>query len=238
MPTTVLDDPLGLAACSVTAAEPNSTSRDRRTPGWCVIWPTGLVELIHPHGSARYRWHGRPLRAWAAQDGASTRRSGFHRRRRRSAARTAGAVLDGGPELVGGADSALGGGLCAIRRPSRRGSAGAGRGRHFNIQPQSAAVAALLRGRMASADHGLPTAGRRLLCRASACVGAGPAEDGIRATGAWSHQNFCWLLSTLGPLGSCEAAEAIGMSINVFRHRGLPLSSTRLRRRCSRTSKS
>jgi hypothetical protein len=39
-------------------------------------------------------------------------------------------------------------------------------------------------------------------------------------TGAWSHQNFCWLLSTHGPLGSCEAAEAIGMSINVFRHRG------------------
>ena len=38
-------------------------------------------------------------------------------------------------------------------------------------------------------------------------------------TGAWSHQNFCWLLSTHGPIGSCEAAEAIGVSINVFRHR-------------------
>ena len=39
--------------------------------------------------------------------------------------------------------------------------------------------------------------------------------------GGWSRQNFCWLLSTLGPIGSCEAAEAIGMSINIFRHRGV-----------------
>ncbi|MFI6368829.1 hypothetical protein ACIBG0_39630 [Nocardia sp. NPDC050630] len=40
-------------------------------------------------------------------------------------------------------------------------------------------------------------------------------------SGAWSHQNFCWLLSTRGPLGSSDAAEAIGVSINVFRHRGV-----------------
>jgi hypothetical protein len=91
-------------------------------------------------------------------------------------------------------------------------------GRHFNIQPNRRPLPPYTEAEWQRLTE---------VCRQQVDVSyathrrALASVPGGRHPGAaaWSHQNFCWLLSTLGPVGSCEAAEAIGVSINIFRHR-------------------
>ena len=181
----------------------------------------GLVELIHPHGSADtagtvdhyVRALHRMVRTLADQGftgGAADLRRGQLAQ-----------FWMAGPNWLEALTRSLVEGYARSGGRLGDGSAGAGRRAALQHSAVSAAIAALSGGRMAAADRGLPTAGRRLLRRASAVRWRPSAGGRHPGTGAWSHQNFCWLLSTLGPIGSCEAAEAIGMSINVFRHRGI-----------------
>ena len=92
-------------------------------------------------------------------------------------------------------------------------------GRHFNIQPQPAPAAALSGGRVAAADRGLPKAGRRLLCRASARAGGRPAGTSSAARAAWTAAE---LLLAVGD-GSARSARPrslsdLGCRYNVFRN--------------------
>ena len=106
----------------------------------------GLVELIHPHGSADTGWLGRPLRAWV--------RTGWcgHSPIRVSPAAPA---ICGAGQLaqfwMAGPDWLEALTRCMVEGYARSGGRlGEGvlelaAGRHFNIQPQPAAAAALLR---------------------------------------------------------------------------------------------
>lgn len=220
MPTRVVDTPLGLSCVfsdgSRAEFDLEGTGNSRLARDLAV----GLVELIHPHGSADtagsvghyVRGLHRMMRTFADQGfsgGAGDLRRGqlaqfwmagpnwlesLTRYLVEGYARSGGRLGDGVLELAAG--------------------------RHFNLhrnrrplppysEDEWQRLAAVCRQQV---DDSYATHRHAL---ASAAGGRHPGA------GVWTHQNFCWLLSTLGPIGSNDAAEAIGMSINVFRHRGV-----------------
>lgn len=170
MPTTVLDDPLRLACVFSDGSRAAFDLTGLPDPGLVRDLATGLVELIHPHGSV---------------DTAGTVDQyvrGLHRMvRTLSDQGFTGGVGDlrrgqlaqfwmAGPNWLEALTRYL---VEGYARSGGRLGEGAGAGRRAALQhsAQSAPVAALFRGRMAAADHGLPTAGRRLLRGTSARAG-------------------------------------------------------------------
>ncbi len=220
MPTRVVDTPLGLSCVfsdgSRAEFDLEGTGNSRLARDLAV----GLVELIHPHGSADtagsvghyVRGLHRMVRTLADQGftgGAGDLRRGqlaqfwmagpnwlesLTRYLVEGYARSGGRLGDGVLELAAG--------------------------RHFNIQPYRRPLPPYSEAEW----HRLTTVCRQQVDdsyathRRALASAAGGRHPGA---GVWTHQNFCWLLSTLGPIGSSDAAEAIGMSINVFRHRGV-----------------
>jgi len=220
MPTTILDDPLRLACVFSDGSRAEFDLERTPNPRLARDLATGLVELIHPHGSV---------------DAAGTVDHyvrGLHRMVR--------TLADHG--FTGGAGELRRGQLAqfwmagpnwleALTRYLVEGYARSGgrlgdgvlelaAGRHFNIQRNRHPLPPY------SEDewHRLTTVCRQqvddsyAVHRRALVSAAGGCHPG---KGAWSHRNFCWLLSTLGPLGSSDAAAAMGVSINVFRHRGI-----------------
>lgn len=220
MPTTVLDDPLRLACVFSDGSRAAFDLTGLPNPGLVRDLATGLVELIHPHGSV---------------DTAGTVDQyvrGLHRMvRTLSDQGFTGGVGDlrrgqlaqfwmAGPNWLEALTRYLVEGYARSGGRLGEGVLELAAGRHFNIQrnrrplpPYSEGAWQRLTMACRQQVDDSYAAHRRAL--ASAAGGRHPG------TGAWTHQNFCWLLSTLGLLGSSEAAEEIGMSINVFRHRGV-----------------
>ena len=180
----------------------------------------GLVELIHPHGSADtagtvghyVRGLHRMVRALADQGFTG----GVADLRRGQLAQ----FWMAGPNWLEALTRSLVEGYARSGGRLGEGVLELAAGRHFNIQPYRRPLPPYSEAEW----HRLTTVCRQQVDDSYAAHRHALASvPGGRhpGTGAWSHQNFCWLLSTLGPIGSCEAAEAIGMSINVFRHRGV-----------------
>jgi len=220
MPTMVVDTPLGLSCVFSDGSRAEFDLTGSPNPRLVRDLAVGLVELIHPHGSADT----------AGTVGHYVR--GLHRMVR--------ALVDQG--FTGGIADLRRGQLAqfwmagpnwleALTRSLVEGYARSGgrlgdgvlelaAGRHFNIQPYRRPLPPY-----SEAEWQRLTA----VCRQQVDVSYATHRDALASvsggrhpgTDAWSHQNFRWLLSTHGPTGSCEAAEAIGMSINVFRHRGI-----------------
>ena len=91
-------------------------------------------------------------------------------------------------------------------------------GRHFNIQPNRRPLPPYAEAewqRLTEVCRKVVddsyAAHRRAL--ASISRGCDPGEGG------WTRENFCWLLSRLGPVGTPEVAAALGMSFNMFHDR-------------------
>jgi len=220
MPTTVLDDPLRLACVFSDGSRAAFDLTGLPNPRLVRDLATGLVELIHPHGSVgtagtvdQYvRGLHRMVRTLADQGFTG----GVGDLRRGQLAQ----FWMAGPNWLEALTRYLVEGYARSGGRLGEGVLELAAGRHFNIQrnrrplpPYSEDEWQRLTIICRQQVDDSYAAHRRAL--ASAAGGRHPG------TGGWTHQNFCWLLSTLGPLGSSEAAEAIGMSINVFRHRGV-----------------
>jgi hypothetical protein len=219
MPTTVLDDPLGLSCVFSDGSRAEFDLTGSPNPKLVRDLAIGLVELIHPHGSADtagtvdhyVRALHRMVRALVDQGFTG----GIADLRRGRLAQ----FWMAGPNWLEALTRSLVEGYARSGGRLGEGVLELAAGRHFNIQPNRRPLPPY------SEDEW-----QRLtaVCRQQVDVSYAAHRHALAsvpggrhpATGAWSHQNFCWLLSTLGPIGSCEAAEAIGMSINVFRHRG------------------
>ncbi|HUE31316.1 MAG TPA: hypothetical protein VMQ38_00010 [Mycobacterium sp.] len=219
MPTMVVDTPLGLSCVFSDGSRAEFDLTGSPNPRLVRDLAIGLVELIHPHGSADtagtvdhyVRGLHRMVRALADQGFTG----GVGDLRRGQLAQ----FWMAGPNWLEALTRYLVEGYARSGGRLGDGVLELAAGRHFNIQPyrrqlppyseaEWQRLTAVCRQQV---DDSYATHRHAL---ASVPGGRHPGA------GAWSHQNFCWLLSTHGPLGSCEAAEAIGMSINVFRHLG------------------
>ena len=177
MPTMVVDTPLGLSCVFSDGSRAEFDLTGSPNPTLVRDLAVGLVELIHPHGSADtagtvdhyVRGLHRMVRALADQGFTG----GIADLRRGQLAQ----FWMAGPNWLEALTRSLVEGYARSGGRLGDGSAGAGRGAALQHSAVSAAVAALLRGRMASTHHGLPTAGRCFLRHASACVGIRPRRS-------------------------------------------------------------
>ncbi len=218
MPTMVVDTPLGLSCVFSDGSRAEFDLTGSPNPTLVRDLAVGLVELIHPHGSADtagtvghyVRGLHRMVRALADQGFTG----GIADLRRGQLAQ----FWMAGPNWLEALTRSLVEGYARSGGRLGEGVLELAAGRHFNIQPYRRPLPPYSEAEW----HRLTT-----VCRQQVDVSYAAHRHALASvpggrhpgTGAWSHQNFCWLLSTLGPIGSCEAAEAIGMSINVFRHR-------------------
>ena len=219
MPTMVVDTPLGLSCVFSDGSRAEFDLTGSPNPRLVRDLAVGLVELIHPHGSADtagtvdhyVRGLHRMVRALADQGFTG----GIADLRRGQLAQ----FWMAGPNWLEALTRSLVEGYARSGGRLGEGVLELAAGRHFNIQPYRRPLPPY-----SEAEWQRLTT----VCRQQVDVSYATHRHALASvpggrhpgTGAWSHQNFCWLLSTLGPIGSCEAAEAIGMSINVFRHRG------------------
>ena len=219
MPTMVVDTPLGLSCVFSDGSRAEFDLTGSPNPTLVRDLAVGLVELIHPHGSADtagtvdhyVRGLHRMVRALADQGFTG----GIADLRRGQLAQ----FWMAGPNWLEALTRSLVEGYARSGGRLGEGVLELAAGRHFNIQPYRRPLPPYSEAEW----HRLTTVCRQQVDDSYAAHRHALASvPGGRHPGtvAWSHQNFCWLLSTLGPIGSCEAAEAIGMSINVFRHRG------------------
>ena len=218
MPTMVVDTPLGLSCVFSDGSRAEFDLTGSPNPTLVRDLAVGLVELIHPHGSADtagtvdhyVRALHRMVRALADQGFTG----GIADLRRGQLAQ----FWMAGPNWWEALTRSLVEGYARSGGRLGEGVLELAAGRHFNIQPYRRPLPPYSEVEW----HRLTT-----VCRQQVDVSYAAHRHALASvpggrhpgTGAWSHQNFCWLLSTLGPIGSCEAAEAIDMSINVFRHR-------------------
>jgi hypothetical protein len=218
MSTTVTDDPLSLSCVFSDGSRAEFDLTGSPNPRLVRDLAIGLVELIHPHGSADtagtvdhyVRALHRMVRA-LADEGFT---GGIADLRRGPLAQ----FWMAGPNWLEALTRSLVEGYARSGGRLGDGVLELAAGRHFNIQPNRRPLPPYTEAEWQRLTE---------VCRQQVDVSyathrrALASVPGGRHPGAaaWSHQNFCWLLSTLGPVGSCEAAEAIGVSINIFRHR-------------------
>ena len=174
MPTMVVDTPLGLSCVFSDGSRAEFDLTGSPNPRLVRDLAVGLVELIHPHGSADtagtvdhyVRGLHRMVRALADQGFTG----GIADLRRGQLAQ----FWMAGPNWLEALTRSLVEGYARSGGRLGDGVLELAAGRHFNIQPYRRPLPPYYRGRMAAADHGLPTAGRCFLRRASACVGVRP----------------------------------------------------------------
>jgi len=218
MPTMVVDTPLGLSCVFSDGSRAEFDLTGSPNPRLVRDLAIGLVELIHPHGSADtagtvdhyVRALHRMVRALADQGFTG----GIADLRRGPLAQ----FWMAGPNWLEALTRSLVEGYARSGGRLGDGVLELAAGRHFNIQPNRRPLPPYTEAewqRLTEVCRQQVDVSYATHRRALASVPGGRHPG----TGAWSHQNFCWLLSTHGPIGSCEAAEAIGVSINVFRHR-------------------
>ncbi|MEU2006277.1 hypothetical protein ACH47B_34505 [Rhodococcus sp. NPDC019627] len=218
MPTMVTEDPLGLSCVFSDGSRANFDLSDLPNPRLARDLAVGLVELIHPHGSVDtagtvdvyLRGLRRMVRTFADREFTG----GVGELRRGQLAQ----FWLAGPAWVEALTRALVEGYARSGGSLSNEVLELAAGRHFNIQPNrrplppySEAEWQQLTAVCQKEVEGSYAAHRRAL--EAVPRGRYPGD------GSWTWENFCWLLSKLGPVGSCEAADAIGVSINVFRKR-------------------
>lgn len=219
MPTTVLDDPLGLSCVFSDGSRAEFDFAGLPNPRLARDLVVGLVEVIHPHGSADSAGTVEPyagaLRAMvrALAEQGFTGGAGELRRGQLAQFWMAGptrleALTRGLVEGYARSGGVLGDGVLQLAA-----------GRHFNIQPFR---------------RPLPpypeVEWQRLtdLCRqqvddsyAAHRRALGAIQHGRHPDqGGWTWGNFCWLLARLGPIGTSGVVDALGLTDPAFRYRG------------------
>jgi hypothetical protein len=221
MPTTVLDDPLGLSCVFSDGSRAMFDLSGLPNPRLARDLAVGLVELIHPHGTVDT--YGTAL-AYAGAVRAMVRalaEQGF-----------TGAAVDlrrgqlaqfwmAGPGRLEALTRALIAGFARSGGSLGEGVQELAAGRHFNIQPNRRPLPPYSQ----TEWHSLITACRESVDesyaahrRALAAVPRGrhPSEFG------WTWENFCWLLARLGPVTTPAFAHEIGVTHSVFHNRRPP----------------
>jgi hypothetical protein len=219
MPTTVLDDPPGLSCVFSDGSRAEFDFAGLPNPRLARDLTVGLVELIHPHGSAdsagtvdvyavALRAMVRALAGQGFTGDASELRRGQLAQFWMAGPTRLEALTRGLVEGYARSGGVLGDGVLELAV-----------GRHFNIQPNR---------------QPLPpypeVEWQRLtdLCRQQvddAYAAHRRALDAIRHgrhpdQGGWTWGNFCWLLAQLGPVGTSGVVDALGLTVAAFRYRG------------------
>jgi hypothetical protein len=218
MPTMVTDDPLGVACVFSDGSGAKFDLAGLPNPRLVRDLAAGLVELIHPHGSAdsvgTVAGYVRSLRKMVrtlADQGFS---GGADELRRGHLAQ----FWMAGPTRLEALTRALVEGYARSGGALNAGVLELAAGRHFNIQPFRRALPPYPEvewERLTEVCRRLVddsyAAHRRAL--ESVRLGRHPNEAG------WTWQNWCWLLARLGPVGTPDIVRELGLTHNAFRNR-------------------
>ena len=218
MPTRVTDDPLGLACVFSDGRRAQFDLSDLPNPRLTHDLAGGLVELIHPHGSAdsastvdgyvaALRAMVRALAERGFDDGAADLR-------RVQLAQ----FWMAGPTRLEALTRALVEGYARSGGVLHAGVLELAAGRHFNIQPNRQPLPPYPEvewRRLTEVCRTLVDDSYAAHRRALEAVRHGhhPGEAG------WTRQNFCWLLARLGPVATPRVVAELGMTYSAFRHR-------------------
>lgn len=219
MPTAVLDNPLGLSCVFSDGSRAEFDFAGLPNPRLALDLTVGLVELIHPHGSADSAGtvdvYAVALRAMVRALAEQGFTGGVAELRRGQLAQ----FWMAGPTRLEALTRALVEGYARSGGVLGDGVLELAAGRHFNIQPNR---------------QPLPpypeVEWQRLtdLCRQQvddAYAAHRRALEAIRHgrhpdQGGWTRGNFCWLLARLGPVGTLGVGDALGLTSPAFRYRG------------------
>jgi hypothetical protein len=218
MPTMVTDDPLGLACVFSDGRRAEFDLSGLPNPRLTHDLATGLVELIHPHGSAD---SGSTVDGYVAALRAMVRAlteegftGGADELRRGQVAQ----FWMAGPTRLEALTRALVEGYARSGGALRAGVLELAAGRHFNIQPNRQPLPPYPEVEWQQ----LTEVCRQLVddChsahrRALEAVRQGHHPD----EGGWTWRNFCWLLARLGPVATPRVVAELGLTYNAFRHR-------------------
>lgn len=218
MPTMVTDDPLGLACVFSDGRRAQFDLSDLPNPRLAHDLAAGLVELIHPHGSAdsastvdgyvaALRAMVRALSERGFDGGAADLRRGQLAQ-----------FWMAGPTRLEALTRALVEGYARSGGVLHAGVLELAAGRHFNIQPNRQPLPPYPEvewQRLAEVCRQLVDDSYAAHRRALEAVrhGCHPGEAG------WTRQNFCWLLARLGPVATPRVVAELGMTYSAFRHR-------------------
>jgi hypothetical protein len=222
MPTMVTDDPLGLACVFSDGRRAEFDLSGLPNPRLTHDLATGLVELIHPHGSAD---SGSTVDGYVAALRAMVRAlteqgftGGADELRRGQLAQ----FWMAGPTRLEALTRALVEGYARSGGALRAGVLELAAGRHFNIQPNRQPLPPYPEvewQQLTEVCRQLVDDSHSAHRRALEAVRQGHHPD----EGGWTWQNFCWLLARLGPVATPRVVEEMGLTYNAFRHRGTPV---------------
>jgi hypothetical protein len=219
MSATVMHDPLRVVCVFSDGSRAEFDLAGLPNPRLARDLAAGLVELIHPHGSAdsvsTVADYVRSLRTMVRTLADHGFAGGADELRRAQLAQ----FWMAGPTRLEAPTRALVEGYARSGGALPAGVLELAAGRHFNIQPNRQPLPPYPEiewQRLTDVCRGLVddayAAHRRTL--EAVRQGRHPNEGGC----TW--QNWCWLLARLGPVGTPAVVEEMGLTYNAFRHRG------------------
>lgn len=221
MATMVVDDPLSVGCVFSDGSRAEFDLAGLPNPRLARDLAVGLVELIHPHGSAdsagtvdAYVGALRAMIRALAQQGFT---GGASELRRGQLAQ----FWMAGPRRLEALTRALVEGFARSGGNLGDGVLELAAGRHFNIQPNRRPLPSYPEvewQRLITACQEVVDKSYAAHRRALAAIPQGrhPEESG------WTWENFCWLLARLGPVATPVFARAIGVTHGVFHNRRPP----------------
>jgi hypothetical protein len=218
VPTMVVPNPLGITCVFSDGSKAEFDLAGVPNPQLARDLAAGLVELIHPHGSVDAE---RTVAAYLLALRRMVDRFTKHGFTGGAAQLRRGQLAEfwmAGPAQLEALTRAMVEGFARAGGSLGEGVLELAVGRHFNIQPNRRPLPPYAEAewqRLTEVCRKVVddsyAAHRRAL--ASISRGCDPGEGG------WTRENFCWLLSRLGPVGTPEVAAALGMSFNMFHDR-------------------
>ena len=221
MPTRVTDEPLGLSCVFSDGSRAEFDLAGLPNPRLARDLAVGLVELIHPHGSAdsagTVEGYARALRAMVRVLAEQGFTGGAGELRRGQLAQ----FWMAGPRRLEALTRALVEGFARSGGTLGDGVLELAAGRHFNLQPFRRPLPPYPEvewQRLITACRQVVDESYAAHRRALAAIeqGSDPRESG------WTWENFCWLLARLGPVSTPVFARAIGVTHSVFHNRRPP----------------
>ncbi|MER6363811.1 hypothetical protein [Kitasatospora sp. NPDC001527] len=219
MPTMLIDDPLGITCVFSDGSRAKFSLDGLPNPDLARDLATGLVDLIHPHGTAdsagTVNHYAQAIRRMTRTLSARGLVGGLHRVRRGQLAEylmgcsgSQEACARAMVTVFGQAAGTLADGVLDLAV-----------GRNFNVQPNHRTLPPYSEtewrrltevcGELVEESY---TAHRQSL--AAVARARHPAEGG------WKPENLCWLLAGLGPVGIGEFGRSLGVSAAVVHKRG------------------